>query len=144
PTGSREESAMAAIAYDNHDRQGTRPALRLVHGGLARRRAMYRRRRSAALLVMVAAAAVMMLAIVPAVRAGMGALGGSPLTPAGAPAAPALQPVASNVVVVQSGDTLWSIARRLQPTGDVRPLVDRLAAAHGHGPLQPGERLPVR
>ena len=33
------------------------------------------------------------------------------------------------VVVGAPGDTYWSIARRLQPTGDVRPLVDRLAAA---------------
>ena len=47
------------------------------------------------------------------------------------------------VVVVQAGDTLWGIARRLAPGGDVRPVVDRLAAAHGTGPLQPGERLPV-
>jgi hypothetical protein len=105
---------------------------------------MYRRRRLAALMVLAAALAVVVLVVVPVVRAGMGALGGNPLTPAGAPTAPAMQPVASDVVVVQSGDTLWSIARRLQPTGDVRPLVDRLAASHGHGPLQPGERLPVR
>ena len=135
---------MAAVAYDTHDRRATRPALRLVHGGAGPSRAVYRRRRLAALLVLVAAVAVVALLLVPMVRAGMGALGGNPLTPAGAPAAPGLKPVAADVVVVQSGDTLWSIARRLQPTGDVRPLVDRLAAAHGHGPLQPGERLPVR
>lgn len=46
--------------------------------------------------------------------------------------------------VVRSGDTLWTIARRLQPTGDVRPLVDRLVGAHGADPLRPGERLVVR
>src|SRR5262249_26165640 len=33
--------------------------------------------------------------------------------------------------VVQPGDTLWSIARSLQPDGDVRPLVGDLRAANG-------------
>ena len=46
-------------------------------------------------------------------------------------------------VVVAPGDTLWSIARRAQPTGDIRPLVDRLAAAHGSTPLVPGERITI-
>ena len=47
------------------------------------------------------------------------------------PAAPAnpLPPTAD--YVVQPGDTVWSVARRLQPEGDVRPVVDRLAAARG-------------
>ena len=26
---------------------------------------------------------------------------------------------------------MWSLARRIQPSGDIRPLVDRLAARHG-------------
>ena len=43
--------------------------------------------------------------------------------------------------VVQPGDTLWSVARSLQPDGDVRPLVARLRAASGGGPLVPGQRL---
>ena len=30
-------------------------------------------------------------------------------------------------VIVKPGDTLWSIARQLQPAGDIRPLVDRIA-----------------
>lgn len=47
------------------------------------------------------------------------------------------------VIVVQSGDTLTSIARRLQPTGDVSALVERLAAVHGPAPLQAGDRLPI-
>ncbi len=46
-------------------------------------------------------------------------------------------------VVVAPGDTFWSIASRLQPDGDLRPLVDRLVAAHGGGVLQAGERLSV-
>jgi hypothetical protein len=45
------------------------------------------------------------------------------------------------VWVVQPGDTLWAIARRVQPSGDIRPLVDAMSAeVHGH-PLQVGERL---
>jgi LysM repeat protein len=47
----------------------------------------------------------------------------------------------ANVHIVQPGDTLWSIARRLQPEGDLRPLVDRLAMAHGGAALQVGERI---
>ncbi len=48
---------------------------------------------------------------------------------------------AGQVVVVGSGDTLTSIARELQPTGDITPLVERLAAAHGPAPLMAGERI---
>jgi LysM repeat protein len=47
------------------------------------------------------------------------------------------------VVVVQPGDTLWSVARALQPSGDVRPLVARLARVHGHSSVQAGDRLRV-
>lgn len=50
---------------------------------------------------------------------------------------------AAGVVVVQQGDTLTSIARELQPAGDIGPLVDRLAAAHGPGPLMAGDRIRV-
>jgi hypothetical protein len=46
------------------------------------------------------------------------------------PAAPANTPVTGDYTV-EPGDTFWSIARRMQPDGDVRPLVDRLVAAHG-------------
>src|SRR5579871_222322 len=48
---------------------------------------------------------------------------------------------AGEVYVVQPGETFWDIARRLQPTGDIRPLVDRLVKAHGSSPLQIGEHL---
>ena len=135
---------MAAIAYDTHDRRTARPDLRLVRPTTRPSRAVvYRRRRLLALVLVTAAVMVVALVIVPAVRAGLGAVGGGPLTPADAPTASAMRTVAADVYVVQTGDTLWSIAHRLQPTGDVRPLVDRLAAAHGHGPLRPGERLPL-
>ena len=42
-------------------------------------------------------------------------------------------------VVVQAGDTLWTIAERLDPKADPRAVVDQLAAAHGSSSLQPGE-----
>ena len=45
--------------------------------------------------------------------------------------------------VVQPGDTLWSIARRLQPEGDVRPLVDQLVDLNGGTDLAIGQRLPI-
>ena len=44
-------------------------------------------------------------------------------------------------VVVESGDTLWSIARRLVPGGDPRPVVDGLAEVRDGAPLQPGETV---
>ena len=49
--------------------------------------------------------------------------------------------LAAQAVVVQPGDTLWSIARDLQPTGDVRPLVQRLSELNGGAALEVGQRL---
>lgn len=56
------------------------------------------------------------------------ALAGTPLT-------------AHTSYVVQPGDTLWSIAVRLDPSGDPRPLAAALAAEVGGGAVTPGERL---
>ena len=56
-------------------------------------------------------------------------------------ATPSAAAPAGAVHVVAPGDTIWSVARRLQPEGDVRPLVDRLVAAHGSALLQPGDRI---
>jgi len=113
-----------------------RPALRVIEGGRSprRMRRVYRRRRAAALVLAVLVA----LTCLTGLRAAGRAL--APDTPA-VPAAATSG--GARVVVVQPGDTLWSIARRLQPTGDVRPLVDRLAAAHGSAPLVAGDRIPV-
>ena len=89
----------------------------------------YRRRR--------AVAAGLVLALVLAVFAALGMLGGGPLP---APDRPAeLQ--GGTTYVVQPGDTLWSIAARLEPTGDVRPVVDRLVDTHGGTVLHVGERI---
>lgn len=118
-----------------------RPALHLVPPiqprSRARRRAstrVYRRRR----LVVGVLMAVLLLAA----GAVLGRLGGGPLTaPETAPAA-ATSPTPAPprlLHVVQQGDTLWVIARALQPTGDVRPLVDKLEASRHGQPLRVGE-----
>jgi len=117
-------------------RPPARVPLTVIEGGrsparLARR---YRRRRLVAALVVL----LLVVAGTAAVLAVVGAVTPRPVAQAPAP------PVAGEaVVLVRPGDTLWSIARRLQPEGDVRPLVDRLAARAGGGPLQPGQRLAV-
>lgn len=104
---------------------------------------VYRRRRCTA--------AAVLLGVLLAGSWALGALGGGPLTASearpsrAAPAAPsvnlAVAPVARTTYVVAAGDTLWSIARRFQPTGDVRPLVDALASGRGGRPLRAGEAI---
>ena len=42
---------------------------------------------------------------------------------------------------VQPGDTLWSIAERVAPSGDPRPLVAQLAAQTGSDTVAPGETI---
>lgn len=71
-------------------------------------------------------------------RVALGMLGSGPLS-ASQPASPAL--VSDRVHIVQPGDTLWSIARSLQPDGDVRRVVHRLAAQRDGAALQVGERI---
>jgi len=79
----------------------------------------------------VVAVAVGLAALSMAGKAGA-ALGGSPL------AVPERRPATSHSVV-QPGDSLWSIAARLEPGHDPRPVVDALTAARGGAPLVPGE-----
>ncbi len=43
--------------------------------------------------------------------------------------------------VVQPGDSLWSIAERVDPSGDPRPLMARLASQVGSDTVVPGERV---
>ena len=47
------------------------------------------------------------------------------------------------VVVVQPGETLWSIATWLDPGADPRRLVDELSDLTGSTTLQPGQRLVI-
>lgn len=63
--------------------------------------------------------------------------------PAGGSGAVATLPAHGPSVTVEAGDTLWSIARDLQPTGDVRPLVDRLVEVNGSSVILPGQELAV-
>jgi hypothetical protein len=69
-----------------------------------------------------------------------GRLGGVPHAASG-PSSPQL--IAERTHVVAPGDTLWIIARSVQPTGDVRPLVQELADARHGAPLEIGERMRV-
>lgn len=101
--------------------------------------AVYRRRRvltGGVLLLLVAAALIL-------VQSALAGAGGGPLTATGAAAGGSLEPAAASVWVVRPGDTLWSIAHQLEPGGDVRPLVDRLAAETGGADLYPGEQIPL-
>jgi LysM domain-containing protein len=47
----------------------------------------------------------------------------------------------AEVYVVEPGDTLWSIAERIAPGEDPRPIVHRLAERAGGSGLRPGQRM---
>ena len=61
----------------------------------------------------------------------------------GSPETPARVSRAS--YVVREGDTLWTIAQKLEPASDPRPIVDLLSAMNGvdAGRLVPGQTLVV-
>lgn len=138
PTGRQYGPALRPVPAGRSYRSlPGRPATAEPTAGVRPTAAQFRRRRAVASL-----SAVVLLG------AGvvLGVPGGVPLTPSGrAPAAGAVPAnavaVAESSYVVRPGDTLWHIARALQPEGDVRPLVQRLAAARGGAPLLAGERL---
>jgi nucleoid-associated protein YgaU len=127
-----------AVARRPSTARSSGPRLTVVRGGRSTEHLaiVYRRRRAVA-----AVAALLLLGVL--VFAGRTvALAVAPAPPGSGPAVAPTGEV-TEVVVVQPGDTLWALARRLRPEGDVRPLVDRLADAHGPGPLQPGDQLEV-
>jgi hypothetical protein len=92
-------------------------------------RAVYRRRRVLAALVGLGLALAM-------VRAGV-TFGGSLL------ATPERLPHVQQVVV-EPGDTLWSIAGRAAPGHDVRPIVDAMERELGTTEVTAGQTLSVR
>jgi LysM repeat protein len=85
-----------------------------------------RRRR---LVIAAVGLAVLLLAFPP---------GGAHSSAAGS-GAPAVR--AGTVYTVRPGDSLWSIAERLDPTGDPRTLVQQMATDSGSYTIVPGERL---
>lgn len=112
-----------------------RPALRVIEGDRSRAAmaATYRRRRLVAAVGLVLAA----VALVLAVQAAAGVAAGW--------AAPSSAPIEGPVVTVeaQPGDTLWTLARRVQPSGDVRPAVEAMLAERGTAALEVGEEVRV-
>jgi hypothetical protein len=103
-------------------------------------KAVYRRRRIAVLLC---AAAVIALGWMVLQRL-TGESGGGPLTVAGQPVSALNATLAAHThVIVQPGDTLWTIARRAQPDGDIRPLVSTIEAKRHGRPLQVGETIEI-
>jgi len=115
--------------------------------------ATYRRRRAVALLLLVAVSLFVQVAVSATAGRVLGSSAhvatvdadavaasgaGAPL-PTAVASAPAVAP--TSVYVVRSGDSLWSIAHRLKPDADPRPLVDALAERAGSSALRPGQRI---
>jgi hypothetical protein len=90
--------------------------------------AVYRRRRFVA--------AALGVGIVLVAGQAAAALGGSPLAPV-----ERRPQVHAEQVVVEPGDTLWSIAKRVAPDRDPREVVDALVQARGTAALLPGETV---
>jgi Tfp pilus assembly protein FimV len=122
-----------------------RPALRLVsaHDGRAIDAPVELGFSAAHLAAAVAAIVVAMVLAVGIGRGAFAALAPAPARPSSAPAASSSSAAPGATVTVEAGDSLWTIARKVQPTGDVRPLVDRLSAAYGDAPLQVGQQLTI-
>jgi len=90
-----------------------------------------RRRIAVALLITVSVLAVLLPA--------REAFGGRSLVTSERHAAESSENVTS--VVVKSGDSLWSIAKRLEPNKDPREVVDQLSKARQGKPLVVGETI---
>lgn len=119
------------------------PAVSATGGAAARPvpLATYRRRRAVCGLLVgaVLVGAVLVAAIF--VLGRFGAASASDIVGAGVPATAVGDGHAGTTHVVEPGDTVWSVARRLQPDGDVRGLVDRIVARNGGATVTVGQRL---
>jgi nucleoid-associated protein YgaU len=111
-----------------------------VHAWPCTPAAVYRRRRLVAALV----AAELLVGAILLVAAAITAVVTSTASPAvSSPVVAGPARAEPEVIVVREGDTLWSIARELDPDGDPRVLVSRLAERSGGAGLRPGQRLRV-
>ncbi len=126
PVGTRPVAVLPSVS--NRPGAGVRPTA-----------AVYHRRRVVALVLLVAVSAIVLLGISTVGARVLGATATAAPVVASAPGASTAGP--ARIHVVQPGDTLWTIARSMQPEGDVRPLVDQLAERHGGAGLRVGERL---
>lgn len=109
---------------------------RPVAGGPARvvGPATYWRRR--VVVVLLAVALVLVMA-----RAGAALGGSNPAAPERHPAHSADAASTVRSTVVRPGDSLWTVAERLVPGDDPRPVVDALADARHGTVLTPGETI---
>ena len=89
------------------------------------------RRRRLALLLLVAVTAVGLSGLLRWTAASVTGTASSP------------QPITSAVYVVQPGDTLWTIAERVAPADDPRPIVAELRERNGGSEVEVGDRLDV-
>ena len=123
-----------------------RPELRLLEGGRApaavAQQAIYRRRRLGVAVVAAVLLATLLLAA-PAVDRIAGDPSPTSAVARRAAGVAALPPAPGPSVIVQAGDTLWSIAAAVAPEVDVRVTVDRLVALNGAAPIVPGQELEV-
>lgn len=144
-----DHTSYEAAPWNDPAARPTRPQLRLVEGGRSLQAVARPARRTVLTLVgglaLAALVALAALAVVNLLGADAAASGpastADPVHPSGADAS---TPSASDVVVVQPGDTLWAIARHIQPTGDIRPLVDELADRAGGAAVVSGQRIDLR
>jgi len=101
-------------------------------------------RRSLWALVVALGAAWMVWAVLSGQQGGVhaGAVG-SAVTDAQAESIGPVKAASEVMYVVQPGDTLWSIAHRIDPAGDERPIVDRLASQLHGASIYPGETIRI-
>lgn len=105
---------------------------RLRSRPLPDRDARIRRRR----LAVLAAAAVLALGL-----PGAAAFAADVTSPSPQAGPVPLRAAPGDTYVVEPGDTLWTIARRIAPESDPRPVVDALRSANGGAQLEVGEEL---
>lgn len=128
-----------SVAYDRHLRVYEPASGRIRPTGRLHPSVYRRRRILAAGLCLLGVAVLLLLAQL--IQAG---IGGGPLSSADAAAgSPPMIAAGTRDYVVQPGDTLWTIAGRVDPNGDERPLVDALQRELGTTDIYPGEHIAI-